>query len=50
MESQSACLEEIYRVALADYEVGNRVPVQTDESTTGLRKFFSYFNRDHQLN
>ncbi|MCA9778332.1 MAG: glycosyltransferase [Candidatus Eremiobacteraeota bacterium] len=49
VESQSACLEEIYRVALADYEAGYRVPVQTDESTTGLRKFFSYFNRDNQV-
>jgi 1,2-diacylglycerol 3-alpha-glucosyltransferase len=45
VDSQTARLEDVYRTAMADYAAGYRVPVQADDDTQGLRRFFSYFNR-----
>jgi glycosyltransferase involved in cell wall biosynthesis len=43
--AQAARLEDVYHIAIEDYRSGYRVPVQADHSTSGFRRFFSYFNR-----
>lgn len=43
--SQSARLEEVYRVAIEDYAAGYRVPKEPEPPVSGVERIFSYFHR-----